>query len=145
MAARLRFPLAGLAAMAIVAAGCGASAGSPLPEVTQTAQTAQTATPTARPTAEPTDRNGKPPKPAQASSQPGQASSQPRQPEQSAKPSAQGSGAAAGPAYNIDQAISDRAQENTIAFDALGFLTGTIGSDICATTTRARWATTRTS
>ena len=27
------------------------------------------------------------------------------------------------------EAISDRAQENTIAFDALGFLTGTLGSD----------------
>ena len=34
-----------------------------------------------------------------------------------------------GPAYNIEQAISDRAQETTIAFDALGFLTGTLGSD----------------
>jgi hypothetical protein len=37
--------------------------------------------------------------------------------------------AAAQAAYNIEQAISDRAQENTIAFDALGFLTGTLGSD----------------
>ena len=37
--------------------------------------------------------------------------------------------AAAAPAYNIEQAISDRAQETTIAFDALGFLTGTLGSD----------------
>ena len=30
------------------------------------------------------------------------------------------------PAYTIEQAISDRAQSNTIAFDALGFLTGTL-------------------
>jgi hypothetical protein len=37
--------------------------------------------------------------------------------------------AQAGSAYNIEQAISDRAQENTIAFDALGFLTGTLSSD----------------
>jgi hypothetical protein len=34
-----------------------------------------------------------------------------------------------GPAYTIEQALSDRAQLNTIAFDALGFLTGTLGSD----------------
>lgn len=39
-------------------------------------------------------------------------------------PSTQGA-----PAYTIEQAISDRAQSNTIAFDALGFLTGTLGSD----------------
>lgn len=31
--------------------------------------------------------------------------------------------------YTIEQAISDRAQANTIAFDALGFLTGTLGAD----------------
>jgi hypothetical protein len=30
---------------------------------------------------------------------------------------------------NLEQATSDRAQLNTIAFDALGFLTGTLGSD----------------
>ena len=63
-----------------------------------------------------------------------------------------------GQAYTIEQAISDRAQENTIAFDALGFLTGTRAptpssrparwptsgaSSTCATTTPARWATTR--
>jgi hypothetical protein len=35
----------------------------------------------------------------------------------------------AGPGYTIEQAISDRAQQNTIAFDALGFLTGSLGSD----------------
>jgi phosphatidylethanolamine-binding protein (PEBP) family uncharacterized protein len=35
----------------------------------------------------------------------------------------------AGAAYTIEQAISDRAQENTIAFDALGFWTGTVESD----------------
>jgi Spy/CpxP family protein refolding chaperone len=34
-----------------------------------------------------------------------------------------------GPAYTISQAVSDRAQLDTIAFDALGFLTGTLGSD----------------
>jgi hypothetical protein len=34
-----------------------------------------------------------------------------------------------GQVYNIEQAISDRAQENTIAFDALGFLTGNLGAD----------------
>jgi hypothetical protein len=41
-------------------------------------------------------------------------------------------GATAGaqdPGYTIEQAISDRAQENTIAFDALGFLTGSLGAD----------------
>jgi hypothetical protein len=31
--------------------------------------------------------------------------------------------------YTIEQAISDRAQQNTIAFDALGFLTGSLGAD----------------
>ncbi len=34
-----------------------------------------------------------------------------------------------GPQYTIEQAISDRAQENTIAFDVLGFLTGSLGAD----------------
>jgi len=29
----------------------------------------------------------------------------------------------------IEQAISDEAQRNTIAFDGIGFLTGTLGSD----------------
>jgi hypothetical protein len=38
-------------------------------------------------------------------------------------------GVAQGPGYTIEQAISDRAQENTIAFDALGFLTGSLGAD----------------
>jgi hypothetical protein len=33
------------------------------------------------------------------------------------------------PAYNIEQAISDKAQGMTIAFDALAFLTGDLGSD----------------
>lgn len=32
-------------------------------------------------------------------------------------------------AYNIEQAISDKAQGNTIAFDALAFMTGDLGSD----------------
>ena len=36
---------------------------------------------------------------------------------------------ATSPAFNIGQAISDGAQLNTIAFDGLGFLTGTIASD----------------
>lgn len=31
--------------------------------------------------------------------------------------------------YTVEQAISDNAQLNTLAFDGLGFLTGTIGSD----------------
>ncbi len=34
-----------------------------------------------------------------------------------------------GPQYTIEQAISDRAQSTTIAFDALGFLTGTLAAD----------------
>jgi phosphatidylethanolamine-binding protein (PEBP) family uncharacterized protein len=34
-----------------------------------------------------------------------------------------------GNSYNIDQAISDKAQGMTIAFDALAFLTGDLGSD----------------
>jgi hypothetical protein len=34
-----------------------------------------------------------------------------------------------GTAYNIEQAISDKAQGMTIALDALGFLTGNLGSD----------------
>ena len=34
-----------------------------------------------------------------------------------------------GNAYNIDQAISDKAQGMTIAFDALAFLTGDLGAD----------------
>ena len=44
-------------------------------------------------------------------------------------PSAAVEGASGGPAYTIEQAISDRAQLNTIAFDALGFWTGNLGSD----------------
>jgi Raf kinase inhibitor-like YbhB/YbcL family protein len=36
---------------------------------------------------------------------------------------------AIGNAYNIDQAISDKAQGMTIAFDALAFLTGDLGAD----------------
>jgi|GEM_PF-751993 len=71
------------------------------------------------------------------------------------QPSGNGAtGDAAG--YNIDQAISDKAQGMTIAFDALAFLTGDLGADSffpparwptsgafnsCATTIRARWAT----
>ncbi len=38
-------------------------------------------------------------------------------------------GPAGGAAYNIEQAISDKAQGMTIAFDALAFLTGDLGSD----------------
>jgi hypothetical protein len=34
-----------------------------------------------------------------------------------------------GTAYNIDQAISDKAQGMTIAFDAMAFLTGNLGAD----------------
>ena len=34
-----------------------------------------------------------------------------------------------GSAYNIEQAISDRAQLHTIAFDALAFMTGSLGCD----------------
>ena len=37
--------------------------------------------------------------------------------------------AAGGSAYNIEQAISDKAQGMTIAYDALAFLTGDLGSD----------------
>jgi phosphatidylethanolamine-binding protein (PEBP) family uncharacterized protein len=33
------------------------------------------------------------------------------------------------PSYNIEQAISDKAQEMTISFDALAFLTGDLGAD----------------
>ena len=40
-----------------------------------------------------------------------------------------GGSPADGPQYTIEQAVSDRAQENTIAFDALGFLTGNLGAD----------------
>ncbi len=32
------------------------------------------------------------------------------------------------PSYNIDQALSDEAQRNTIAFDALGFMTSNLGA-----------------
>jgi hypothetical protein len=38
-------------------------------------------------------------------------------------------GASTGPAYNIEQAISDKAQGMTIALDALAFLTGNLGAD----------------
>lgn len=34
-----------------------------------------------------------------------------------------------GQAFTMDQTLSDQAQENTIAFDALAFLTGNLGSD----------------
>ncbi len=47
-------------------------------------------------------------------------------------PADQPAGPAGDPAaqqYTIEQAISDRAQQNTIAFDALGFLTGDLGAD----------------
>jgi hypothetical protein len=33
-----------------------------------------------------------------------------------------------GKKYSVEQACSDRAQTNTIAFDALAFLTGNLGS-----------------
>ena len=33
------------------------------------------------------------------------------------------------PAYNMNQTLSDQAQLNTIAFDALAFLTGNLGAD----------------
>jgi hypothetical protein len=51
------------------------------------------------------------------------------QPSKPADRSGQGGAGQAGTGYNTEQAISDRAQLNTIAFDALGFLTGTIESD----------------
>jgi hypothetical protein len=44
-------------------------------------------------------------------------------------PSGQVEGAQGTPGYTIEQAISDKAQSTTIAFDALGFLTGNINSD----------------
>jgi hypothetical protein len=60
----------------------------------------------------------------------------PQPPDASGAPPAAGApraggaaGGTPGPGYTIEQAISDRAQENTIAFDALGFLTGTLGAD----------------
>ena len=40
-----------------------------------------------------------------------------------------GQGNGGGAAYNIEQALSDRAQGMTISFDALGFLTGSLGAD----------------
>jgi Spy/CpxP family protein refolding chaperone len=42
---------------------------------------------------------------------------------------AAGGAQAPAPGYTIEQGISDRAQQNTIAFDALGFLTGSLGAD----------------
>ena len=45
------------------------------------------------------------------------------------RPSSDVEGSTGGPAYTIEQAISDKAQLNTIAFDALGFWTGSLGSD----------------
>ena len=63
-------------------------------------------------------------------------------------------------AMTIEQTVSDEAQRNTIAFDALAFLTGdlcadsflppqkwpiSLASSICGTTTRTAWDTTRTS
>lgn len=66
--------------------------------------------------------------------QPGQGAGQPggqAGAQAPAKPtaSAPGDSAAGSPAYNIEQAISDKAQGMTIAFDALAFLTGDLGSD----------------
>jgi phosphatidylethanolamine-binding protein (PEBP) family uncharacterized protein/Spy/CpxP family protein refolding chaperone len=40
-----------------------------------------------------------------------------------------GGGQPSGTGYTIEQAISDKAQSTTIAFDALGFLTGNLSSD----------------
>jgi phosphatidylethanolamine-binding protein (PEBP) family uncharacterized protein len=58
------------------------------------------------------------PGPAQAAPAQGRAdTSQPGKADQAASP------------YTLEQAISDRAQRTTIAFDALGFLTGTLGTD----------------
>jgi hypothetical protein len=57
---------------------------------------------------------------------------EPRPPAAPEKPAAkepQGRARPAAPGrYSIEQAVSDRAQQNTIAFDALAFLTGNLGS-----------------
>lgn len=57
------------------------------------------------------------------SQQPGDKQNQPAQGEN------KDGNAANGPAYNIEQAISDKAQGMTIAYDALAFLTGSLGAD----------------
>jgi len=64
--------------------------------------------------------------PAEAAQAPG--ASQPPKPPQDGGGQGTPPGEGA-PGYTIEQAISDRAQSNTIAFDALGFLTGTLSSD----------------
>ncbi len=52
-----------------------------------------------------------------------------KQPDTKAGQSNKTSPDAGAPAYNIDQAISDKAQGMTISFDALAFLTGDLGAD----------------
>jgi hypothetical protein len=58
---------------------------------------------------------------------PAPAASQPRPPPAGGGPGRPVTGS--GPQYTIEQAISDKAQSTTIAFDALGFLTGSLSSD----------------
>ncbi len=50
-------------------------------------------------------------------------------PQHSQNPSGPTSPSAAAEAYNVEQAVSDKAQGMTIAFDALAFLTGDLGAD----------------
>jgi hypothetical protein len=51
------------------------------------------------------------------------------QPDESRNRPSDAQGAPAGAAYNVEQAVSDKAQGMTIAFDALAYLTGDLGSD----------------
>ncbi len=70
--------------------------------------------------------------PASGDQQPGKGGSQSGggQPDQSGKQQGGAQPVAAnGSAYNIEQAISDKAQGMTISYDALAFLTGDLGSD----------------
>ncbi len=54
---------------------------------------------------------------------------QPGKEQTGGNPPAGGNASGEGAAYDVEQALSDRAQRTTISFDALAFLTGDLGAD----------------
>ena len=114
-------------------AGCGSGTAATQTNGVVLAQTSgQASTPqTAEGTASGPGQAGQPPQGGQPGQggQSGQPAGQGADGQGAAGQGADGQPAAGQSAYNIEQAISDRAQQNTIAFDALGFLTGSLGAD----------------
>jgi hypothetical protein len=126
---------AAIAGVAVVAALClgaaGCSSDPTAAETTGTALAAATTQP-ASPQTTATAGSGPPAQgePQSTAAQPGPGQKGPGgQGSGGQGPGGQGQDGADAQAYTIEQAISDRAQQNTIAFDALGFLTGNLGAD----------------